>query len=67
MRRLPKYTPKGLPDIIVVAGGIFWGLEVKKKGSYQSKEQKEFEEWVRKHGGNYAVVRSVDDVQALGL
>ena len=73
MRRLPKYTPKGLPDIVVVAGGLFYALEVKKpdsvdsKKTYQSKDQKEFQALVEKHGGKYFVVRSIDDVQAIGL
>ncbi len=67
MRRLPKFTPKGLPDIIVVAGGLFFGLEVKSKVGKQSPDQKKFEEWVKKHGGKYFVVRSIEDVQAIGL
>lgn len=67
MRRLPKYTPKGVPDIIVVAGGIFYGLEVKSKVGKQSPDQKEFEANLKKHGGQYHVVRSIEDVQALGL
>lgn len=73
MRRLPKYTPKGLPDIVVVVGGLFYGLEVKKpdsvdsKKTYQSKDQKEFQALVEKHGGKYFVVRSIDDVQKIGL
>jgi hypothetical protein len=67
MRRLPKFTPKGLPDIIVIAGGLFFGLEVKTKIGTQSKEQKEFERWVKEHGGRYHVVRSIDEVKAIGL
>ena len=67
MRRLPKYTPRGLPDIIVVAGGLFFALEVKSKVGKQSPEQKEFEALVKKHGGRYHVVRSLDEVIAIGL
>lgn len=69
MRKLPKFTPKGLPDIIVVAGGAFIALEVKKSNpkTYQSKDQKIFEADVKKHGGRYHVVRSIEDVQELGL
>lgn len=67
MRRLPKHTPKGLPDIIVVAGGLFYALEVKSEVGKQSKEQKEFEALVKKHGGKYFVVRSIDDVIEVGL
>lgn len=69
MRKLPKYTPKGLPDIIVVAGGQFIALEVKKNNpkTYQSKDQKKFEANVKKHGGRYHVVRNIDEVIAIGL
>lgn len=67
MRRLPKYTPRGLPDIIVVWGGMFIGLEVKTKIGKQSPDQKVFESLVKKHGGKYFVVRSIEDVQAIGL
>lgn len=67
MRRLPKYTPRGLPDIIVIQGGTFVGLEVKTPVGKQSPEQKEFEANVKKHGGRYHVVRSIEDVQAIGL
>lgn len=67
MRRLPKYTPRGLPDIIVVAGGLFIALEVKSAIGRQSPEQKVIEEQIKKHGGQYHVVRSIEDVQAIGL
>lgn len=67
MRRLPKYTPRGLPDIIVIRGGVFYGLEVKGPKGRQSPEQKEFQARVEAHGGHYYVVRSTEDVQAIGL
>jgi hypothetical protein len=69
MRALPKYTPRGLPDIIVIAGGTFIGLEVKRSNpkTYQSPDQKLFEALVKKHNGKYFVVRSISDVQAIGL
>lgn len=67
MRRLPKYTPKGLPDIVVIAGGIFYGLEVKTPEGKQSPDQKIMEEKIKKSGGKYFVVRSIEDVQSIGL
>lgn len=67
MRRLPKHTPRGLPDINIIAGGLYWGLEVKTNVGRQSPEQKEMEALIKKHGGRYHVVRSIDDVIALGL
>jgi hypothetical protein len=42
-------------------------LEVKRPGAYQCPEQKEFQAEAQKAGGLDAVVRSVEDVQALGL
>ncbi len=66
-RRMPKHSLRGVPDIIVVKQGQFIGLEVKRKGTYQSPEQKEFEHRVTVAGGVYEVVRSIDDVQAMGL
>lgn len=66
-RALPKYTPRGLPDIIVIKDGWFIALEVKKKGGSQSKEQKEFERQVKDASGEYYVVRSIDDVKEVGL
>ena len=66
MRALPKHTPRGLPDIIVVKRGQFFGLEVKDKGSL-SEDQKKFGAALEKAGGRYALARSIEDVQKLGL
>lgn len=67
MRRLPKHTPRGLADIIVVHIGRPFFLEVKRPGTYQSPDQKAFQAEAEAAGAHYAVVRSIDDVQALGL
>lgn len=67
MRRLPKHTPRGLADILCIHLGTPYFLEVKRRGSYQSAEQKIFEQEARKAGAHYAVVRSIDDVRALGI
>ena len=57
----------GFPDLIVLpyasAGGACF-LEVKAKGGYPSKGQKEMHERLRKLGYRVAVVRSVDDARA---
>ena len=66
MRLLPKHTPRGLPDIIVVRRGWFVALEVKDKGS-QSADQKAFQRRVEAAGGRYHLVRSIQDVQQAGL
>jgi hypothetical protein len=60
-RKMPKYSKKGVADIIVLVNGFAYFLEVKDKG-YQSKDQKEFEKGVKEAGCQYYVVRSIDDV-----
>lgn len=66
-RRLPKHTMRGLPDIIIIRQGRFIGLEVKRKGTKQSEHQVAFEKLCSEAGGAYHVVRSIEDVQAIGL
>ena len=66
-RALPKYTPRGVPDIIVVKDGRFIGIEVKTDTGRLSPDQVEFGRQCNEHGGTYAVARSIDDVQRLGL
>lgn len=67
-RAFPKFAIKGLPDIQIVSkGGFCTFLEVKRKGGYQSPEQKEFQKKCEKVGARYFVVRSVDEVIKLGL
>ncbi len=60
-RALPKYTPKGLPDIIILHNGDFLGLEVKRPGGVMRVEQEEFGKNIQKSGGYYAVVRHLDE------
>lgn len=65
--RMPKYSKTGLPDIIVIRDGFTIGLEVKKKGGTQSPNQKTCEKEWKEAGAEYYVVRSIDDVQQIGL
>lgn len=62
-RSLPKYTPKGIPDIIVVKEGKFIAIEVKRQGAILTPEQVEFRRKVVEAGGDYYVCYSVVDVQ----
>jgi len=64
---MPKHSKRGVPDIILVHVGRPYFLEVKRPGTYQSPEQKEFQREAEAAGALYAEVRSIDDVQALGL
>lgn len=66
-RSMPKYSLNGVPDIILIKDGIFWGLEVKQPKGKQSENQKLFEYKLKKAGGKYNIVTSLDDIIALGL
>lgn len=67
-RPMPKYAMKGVPDIIVVLlGGKFLGIEVKRPGGKQSEEQKTFEERCKMLKAGYLLATSVDDVINAGL
>lgn len=72
-RRMPKYGRKGVPDIIVIWNGYFVGLEVKKpktatsSKTYQDKDQKKFESECKEAGGEYYVVRSIENLVDIGL
>ena len=52
----------GISDIIVIQNGLFIGLEVKTEKGKQRDEQKKFEKDVLKAGGQYHLVRSLNDV-----
>lgn len=62
-RSLPKYTPRGLPDIIVVVEGKFIAIEVKREGAKLRPEQAEFGARVIREGGSYIVAHSIDDLK----
>lgn len=66
-RAMPKYTPRGIPDICVIRNGKFIGLEAKTETGTQSMFQQEFEEALKSAGGAYHLVRSVEDLQKIGL
>lgn len=68
-RKMPKHSKKGVPDIILIKqpGGQFVGLEVKTQTGKLSPEQAEFGRKAIGAGAEYHLVRSIDDVQALGL
>ena len=63
------FTPNpcpGLPDIIVIIKGRFVGLEIKQPKGRQSSEQKTFEQAIKKAGGFYFLIRSLDEaIQAI--
>lgn len=66
LKRSP-HSKNGMSDILCVHIGRPYFLEVKTAIGKQSPEQKQFQLDVEKAGGIYAVVRSIEDVQTLGL
>lgn len=57
-----RFGAVGSPDIICVIKGQFVGIEVKKKGNYQSVSQKQFQTSLEKAGGKYILAYSLEDV-----
>lgn len=61
-RALPKYTPRGIPDIIMVRKGKFIGIEVKRLGAKLREEQIKFRQNILDEGGKYILAYDVSDV-----
>jgi len=81
-RALPKYTPKGLPDIMIILGGAFYAIECKRPRGNDDQREKNgrvvrerklspFQaEWATKctlAGGRYFVVHSLQELKDIGL
>lgn len=52
----------GAPDIVAVINGRYTGIEVKNKFGAQSDNQKEFEGRLKTAGGDYWIVRCLDEL-----
>lgn len=52
---------KGLADFTILKDGMVIFVEVKGDKGRQSPAQQEFENDIKKHGGEYILCRSVDD------
>lgn len=79
-RALPKFTPKGLPDIMAIVAGRFYGIECKRPFAENDEREKNgrkvrggklsaFQsEWATNcvlAGGHYVTVRSVQELKAI--
>lgn len=64
-RRASKWALDGVPDIIVIFQGRFIGLEVKRPTTKQEESQKNFEREVKLAGGEYYIIRSIEDLQKI--
>jgi tRNA G46 methylase TrmB len=52
---------KGQPDLVILACGSVFFVELKKEDGRQSKEQKQVEKQLKESGYNYIVWKSLDD------
>lgn len=66
-RKMPTYGMNGVPDIVLIHQGKFYGIEVKSETGQMSPDQAEFARRCIKAGGEYVLARSIDDVAAVGL
>lgn len=64
-RAMPKYTMRGRPDIEIISGGHYIGLEVKVLKGKQTDSQIDFEVGCKRAGGSYFVVRSLEQVMKI--
>ena len=64
-RALPKYTLKGIPDILLLHKGMFCGFEVKRPCAVLRPEQEIFGNMIKLNGGLYFVVTSLLEVQSI--
>lgn len=60
-------TTLGVSDIIILKAGKMICLEAKSPTGKQSPEQKQFEQNVKRNGGEYYLVRCVQDVINVGI
>lgn len=65
-RALPKYTPRGLPDILIIRHGMIIGLEVKIPGYWKfTNDQKSIQIKFIANGAKYQIVTSLAEVQEI--
>lgn len=62
-RSLAKGQKRGFPDIIVLFNGKCIGIEVKTDTGRQSIAQKDIEKQFKENGGEYYIVRGVEEVK----
>jgi hypothetical protein len=67
MRRMPKGSMNGVPDILVLWNGFPVFLEIKSKIGKPSKDQLAFKEKCELQGIEYHIIKAVTDVKEIGL
>jgi len=58
--RMGRFGMKGSPDVLVIAGGRFVGIECKTRTGRQSEDQKRWQRACEAAGGVYVLARDVD-------
>ena len=54
-------TNKGSPDLILLKNGFYIGVEFKSTDATQSKDQKKAENFIRRCGGHYFLVKTIQE------
>jgi hypothetical protein len=62
-RSLPKFTPRGLPDIMLINKGKFVAIEVKRPGAKLRPEQAEFGMKCVSNGVSYITATGIENLQ----
>lgn len=66
-RKLPKWSMKGVSDIVCLKNGIPFFIECKTKKGVQSDDQKEFQRLVEENRGVYVLATEIEDLRNAGL
>jgi len=53
---------KGIPDIIAIKNNRVLFLEIKRPGGKQSEHQRQFQIFIEGHGGEYCIIKCLDDL-----
>lgn len=54
---------KGLSDLTAIKDGKTIYVEIKKPTGSQSKDQKDFETLIKAHGGEYLLIKSLEEIE----
>ncbi len=60
-----KNNKPGAPDIIILFKGRYIGAEIKNKTGHQAEVQKQAEADIRRNGGEYYIVRSLEEIREI--
>ena len=67
-RAMPKYTMRGIPDVIILKeGGVAVFLEAKTEKGVLSPFQKDFQEKCNQLKANYHIIKDVSQLKEIGL